>query len=85
MQFSITATALFLGLAAASPLVVERQTYTPCSGLYGTAQCCATDVLGVADLDCADPSAVPANASDFQALCAAVGTTAECCVLPLVC
>lgn len=27
--------------------------YDPCSGLYDSAQCCATDVLGVADLDCA--------------------------------
>ena len=28
--------------------------YVACSpGLYSTAQCCATDVLGVADLDCA--------------------------------
>jgi len=26
--------------------------YDPCSGLYNSAQCCATDVLGVADLDC---------------------------------
>lgn len=40
-------------LAAAGPVPAEqRQVYIPCSGLYGTAQCCATDVLGVADLDC---------------------------------
>lgn len=28
--------------------------YTPCpsGGLYSVAQCCATDVLGVADLNC---------------------------------
>lgn len=25
-----------------------------CSGLYNTVQCCAVDVLGVADLNCAD-------------------------------
>ena len=28
--------------------------YTACSGLYSSPQCCATDVLGVADLDCAN-------------------------------
>lgn len=84
MQFSLTVTALFLSLAAASPLA-ERQVYTPCSGLYGTAQCCATDVLGVADLDCTDPPTVPANATDFQGICSNIGQTAECCVLPLVC
>jgi len=44
------------GFVAALPAQVEeRQTpYTACSGLYGTSQCCATDVLGVADLDCAN-------------------------------
>lgn len=85
MQFSLTATALFLSVAAASPLKETRQVYTPCSGLYATAQCCATDVLGVADLACADPVTVPANATDFQQICATLGKTAECCVLPLVC
>lgn len=42
---------------------------------YGTAQCCATDVLGVADLNCADPPTVPTNASDFQAECSAMSVT----------
>ncbi|ROW06995.1 hypothetical protein VPNG_06585 [Cytospora leucostoma] len=85
MQFIITTTALFASALLASPVaVVERQTYTPCSGLYGTAQCCATDVLGVADLNCADPPTVPTNATDFQSECAAIGQQARCCVLPIV-
>lgn len=83
MQFSPIA--LFLSAAAASPLLrAARQLYVPCSGLYATPLCCATDVLGVADLDCTDPPTVPANATDFQGVCAALGQTAECCVLPLV-
>ena len=53
MQFTTAIVAIFAGLAAAVP-VEERQAYTACSGLYGTSQCCATDVLGVADLDCAN-------------------------------
>ncbi|KUI63596.1 Cerato-ulmin [Cytospora mali] len=85
MQYIIAITTLFAGAALASPFVaVERQTYTPCSGLYGTAQCCATDVLGVADLNCADPPTVPTNASDFQSECAAIGQQARCCVLPIL-
>lgn len=52
MQFTVALVALFAGLAAAVPTGEKRQTYIPCSGLYGTSQCCATDVLGVADLDC---------------------------------
>lgn len=45
--------AAFVGFAAASP-IEERQTYSACSGLYGSPLCCATDVLGVADLDCGE-------------------------------
>ncbi|KAK6223941.1 hypothetical protein LQW54_000086 [Pestalotiopsis sp. IQ-011] len=60
-------------------------TYVACTpgALYTNAQCCATDVLGVADLDCANPSAIPASAYAFQADCATVGKTARCCVIPV--
>ncbi|KAI1175782.1 fungal hydrophobin [Nemania sp. FL0916] len=57
--------------------------YDACSGLYDSLQCCATDVLGVADLDCQTPSAVPRSASDFQAICAKGGQRARCCVIPV--
>ncbi|KAK0711811.1 Cerato-ulmin hydrophobin family [Lasiosphaeris hirsuta] len=87
MQFTLTAiTALCATLAAALPAQVEdRQVpYAPCSGLYGTSQCCATDVLGVADLDCGNPPTPPANATDFSAVCSAIGQRARCCVLPVL-
>ncbi|KAI0112762.1 cerato-ulmin [Hypoxylon sp. NC0597] len=58
--------------------------YDPCSGLYDSAQCCATDVLGVADLDCASPSKVPLSADDFKATCATSGQRARCCILPVL-
>jgi len=58
--------------------------YDPCSGLYDSAQCCATDVLGVADLDCASPSKVPGSAADFRQICAAIGQRARCCILPVI-
>lgn len=55
MQFTIATVLSLLTITLAAPTNSERQVpYTPCSGLYGTAQCCATDVLGVADLDCAN-------------------------------
>lgn len=85
MQYFTAITALFASVVLSSPVEVQdRQVYIPCSGLYGTAQCCATDVLGVADLNCADPPTVPTNASDFQAECSAIGQEARCCVLPIV-
>ena len=85
MQYFTVVATLFASVALSSPVEVqERQLYIPCSGLYGTAQCCATDVLGVADLNCANPPAVPANASEFQAECSAIGQQARCCVLPIV-
>lgn len=44
-----------LPVVLAAPALESRQLiYIPCSGLTGSAQCCATDVLGVADLDCAN-------------------------------
>ncbi|TLS21446.1 uncharacterized protein PpBr36_10316 [Pyricularia pennisetigena] len=61
--------------------------YSPCQGngaLYSSAQCCATDVLGVADLDCAVPPSLPTSASSFTSICAAKGQRARCCVLPVL-
>jgi len=59
--------------------------YVPCTGLYGSAQCCATDVLGVADLDCGLPPTIPTSADSFSATCSTIGQRARCCVLPIVC
>lgn len=50
----VVAITALAGSSLAAPTVEERQTYAACSGLYGSAQCCATDVLGVADLDCGE-------------------------------
>ena len=53
MKFSLAAVTLLGAVVSALPANEKRQTpYVPCTGLYGTAQCCATDVLGLADLDC---------------------------------
>jgi len=71
-------------VVAVPTTVSARQAYVACSGLYGTAQCCATDVLGVADLDCANPLSVPTSAGDFTAVCSAIGQRARCCVLPVL-
>jgi hypothetical protein len=50
MQF-LTILAL-AGAAVAIPANIARQVAPLCSGLTGSAQCCATDVLGLADLNC---------------------------------
>jgi len=86
MQFTLALAAIFAGVAFAAPAQLEdRQVpYTPCTGLYGTSQCCATDVLGVADLDCANPPTVPTDAANFTAICSDIGQRARCCVLPIV-
>lgn len=87
MQFTTVASIMLAGLAAAVPTaeMVERQApYVPCSGLYGTAQCCATDVLGVADLDCGNPPSTPADADNFSGICSEIGQRARCCVLPIL-
>ncbi|KAK2059073.1 hydrophobin 2, partial [Colletotrichum caudatum] len=58
--------------------------YDPCTGSYKNAKCCATDVLGVADLDCQTPPSVPTSASNFQAICAKGGQRARCCGIPIL-
>ncbi|KAI1111823.1 Cerato-ulmin hydrophobin family [Nemania sp. NC0429] len=91
MQFSAIAATLFAAVALAAPApasepgLESRQQLIPlCSGLTSTAQCCATDVLGLADLDCANPPTVPASASDFSTVCADIGQRARCCALPVL-
>ncbi|TLS29590.1 hypothetical protein PpBr36_00669 [Pyricularia pennisetigena] len=88
MQFSTIIATIFVAATGAVALpaeVQERQVpYTPCSGLYGSAQCCATDILGLANLDCGQPSEAPANATNFSEICAAIGQRARCCVLPIL-
>ncbi|KAI9904450.1 hypothetical protein N3K66_000979 [Trichothecium roseum] len=71
-------------VSAAPAAMEDRQAYVPCTGLYGTAQCCATDVLGVADLDCAQPPKEVDSADTFSSVCAAIGQRARCCVLPIL-
>ena len=54
-MYALTILSTLLASAFAAPVVdiVERQTAV-CSGTYSNAQCCATDVLGIADLNCAN-------------------------------
>ncbi|KAL1855760.1 hypothetical protein VTK73DRAFT_8483 [Phialemonium thermophilum] len=86
MKFTVSsAVAILTCTVLAVPTQLDaRQGYIPCSGLYGTAQCCATDVLGVADLDCANPPQTPSDATNFTAICASIGQRARCCVLPIL-
>ncbi|KAI0534880.1 fungal hydrophobin-domain-containing protein [Xylaria digitata] len=52
-------------------------------GLYSSPQCCATDILGLADLDCGATPAIPSSADEFRYICAAGGQRARCCVVPV--
>ncbi|KAJ6782984.1 hypothetical protein PWT90_10380 [Aphanocladium album] len=53
------------------------------AGLYSNPQCCSAGVLGVAGLDCGNPSRTPTSGDDFKSICAASGKKAQCCVLPV--
>lgn len=70
MKVFALAAAAFAGLAIAAPAAEQLESrqaaYTPCTGLYGSQQCCATDVLGIADLDCG--SRKKKNPSPFLSL-----------------
>ncbi|KAI1862741.1 hypothetical protein JX265_007180 [Neoarthrinium moseri] len=88
MQFSTITVALFSTIAIAAPSGLdERQatTYMPCrNGLYTNPQCCATDVSGIADLDCANPPLTPVDPNNFSAICALIGQRARCCALTIL-
>ncbi|KAK4085162.1 fungal hydrophobin [Trichoderma aggressivum f. europaeum] len=87
MKSFIVATLLVAGVLAAPSSdvkAVKRQSQLCPGGLESTPQCCATDVLGVADLDCANPSSPVTDAQSFQAACAAVGQRARCCAIPVL-
>ncbi|KAG9746027.1 hypothetical protein KCU73_g7456, partial [Aureobasidium melanogenum] len=67
-----------------APADVSARQVTICAGTYSNAQCCATDVLGLADLNCANPPTVPVNQTDFISICSAEGQQARCCALPIL-
>ncbi|KAG9527245.1 hypothetical protein KCU71_g490, partial [Aureobasidium melanogenum] len=71
-------------IVAAAPADVSARQVTICAGTYSNAQCCATDVLGLADLNCANPPTVPVNQTDFISICSAEGQQARCCALPIL-
>ncbi|KAI1351318.1 hydrophobin-like protein [Xylaria sp. FL0043] len=85
MQYSIVAVLGFIATAVSAVPTGDNAPYVPCpDGLYSVPQCCATDVLGVADLNCHSPSAVPTSAATFRNICAASGQRARCCVIPVL-
>ncbi|KAI1035108.1 hypothetical protein LB503_011670 [Fusarium chuoi] len=71
--------------AASSSTSAAAANFDPCpDSLYGNPECCSLDVLGVADVECDSPTESPTDAADFQAICAASGKRARCCVLPVL-
>ncbi|KAF6239803.1 hypothetical protein HO173_002349 [Letharia columbiana] len=62
----------------------KRQAPLPCSGASATPNCCAVNVLSLADLQCADPPTLPTDVANFTQICADVGQEAQCCTLDLV-
>lgn len=84
MQFSTLAVAAFAAFTSAAAINKARAPIDLCPAL-DTPQCCQVDVDGVLDLTCESPESGLTSVEDFEASCAASGTTAQCCTLPLVC
>nr|AWT58089.1 hydrophobin [Trichoderma guizhouense] len=87
MKCSFVATLLVAGVLAAPSSdvkAVKRQSQVCPTGLESNAQCCATDVLGIADLDCATPPNPFTDVTSFTAVCAAIGQRARCCAIPVL-
>ncbi|KAI0506710.1 hydrophobin-like protein [Xylaria bambusicola] len=85
MQFSLITLASIFAVAVSANPTNGGGSYNACPvGLYSVPQCCATDVLGVADLNCGSPSAAFNSASSFKSVCARGGQRARCCVVPVL-
>ncbi|KAI1749486.1 hydrophobin-like protein [Xylaria castorea] len=83
MQFSLI-TLVGVIATAVSAVPTDTDNYSACPvGLYSNPQCCATDALGVADLDCHSPSSAPYSVSNFRDICANGGQRARCCIVPV--
>ncbi|EHK18144.1 hydrophobin [Trichoderma virens Gv29-8] len=82
---SFAAAVLFIAgiLAAPSPNAKAIRSPLCPGGLESNPQCCSTDVLGIADLDCANPSSPVTDVQSFRAVCAAGGQRARCCAIPV--
>ncbi|KAI4728830.1 hypothetical protein E4T49_03269 [Aureobasidium sp. EXF-10728] len=53
-------------------------------GPLDTPMCCATDVLGVADLSCSSVPSTVTTTDEFGTYCAGQGKAPECCVTSLL-
>ncbi|KAF5687636.1 trihydrophobin [Fusarium globosum] len=84
MQFSVAIVTLLATAVSTLPTKEKRQADIPCSGIYSLFQCCATDVLGLANLDCTSPPSTPINDINFQNVCSPIGKRSRCCVAPLL-
>ncbi|KAK5993763.1 Cryparin [Cladobotryum mycophilum] len=87
MQFLATAALFLSSLAVALPTTLEvRDDKPPCTPgfLYGSPQCCATDVAGVADLDCETLPKTPDAGNTFNSICTARAKQPKCCSLPFL-
>lgn len=69
-------------VASAVPLEPRANKLCP-DGLYVNPQCCGTDVLGLADLDCSPPSSQPTSVDDFKTICGSEAKPAKCCTIPV--
>ncbi|OAL01183.1 hypothetical protein IQ06DRAFT_347244 [Phaeosphaeriaceae sp. SRC1lsM3a] len=74
-------TILAFAVAAFAAPLEERQVGL-CSS--GNPVCCATDVLNLANLDCAPPAVTPTSINAFIDTCAEGGQQAKCCLIPIL-
>lgn len=78
MQFSTA----ILALAAGASVVLAQANPALCGSRV--AQCCELDVLDLAAITCENPTGAPQTIDEFDAVCATLGVTAQCCVLPIL-
>ncbi|KAJ6784649.1 hypothetical protein PWT90_03212 [Aphanocladium album] len=84
MQFAVIASLFAAAMAMPAELEARTNRIVCEYGLYTNIQCCATDILGVAALDCKTITEVPHDANHASQICAKTGGAARCCVIPIL-
>ncbi|KAG5950979.1 hypothetical protein E4U53_004068 [Claviceps sorghi] len=80
MQSFIVSIMAIASVAFAAPSDINARTHPACPNtLYSVPQCCSTNVLNVAALDCKNPK----DLWNFKESCADIGSKALCCSIPL--
>ncbi|KAG5944210.1 hypothetical protein E4U59_007457 [Claviceps monticola] len=83
MQSFIISIMAMAGVVFAAPAAVEARGSLCPNTFYSVPQCCSSNVVNVASLDCTNPASAY-NSWDFKNSCSSIARQSLCCTLPVL-